>query len=125
MSFRAGIFLLALGVCAPWAMAQPTDAEKPKTVAKKKKVPLTKEQAAQRYKDGLAHEKAGSDKPALKAFLDAGEAGHGQAQKRLSEIYDRGNSATKRDYETSVIWYDKARAQGVQFPKPLTPIRGR
>ena len=138
--FRAGVLPLALGLCTPWALAQPQpnapaaaqqgkdsakksakDIEKAKELAAKQK----REQAARRYREGLAHEKAGSDKAALKAFLEAGEAGHGPAQKKLSEIYDRGNSAAKRDYETSLLWYDKARAQGVQFPKPMAPIRGR
>ncbi len=134
--FRAGVLLLALGVCTPWAMAQPKepaaaqqgkdaakaakDLDKGKDLAKQKR-----DQAARRYREGLAHEKAGSDRAALKAFLEAGEAGHGLAQKKLSEIYDRGNSATKRDYETSLLWYDKARAQGVPFPKTLAPIKGR
>jgi len=136
--FRAGVLPLALGLCAPWAMAQTKEPaatqqgkdsakKSAKDVAKAKELAAKKqrEQAERRYREGLAHEKAGSDKAALKAFLEAGEAGYGPAQKKLSEIYDRGNSATKRDYETSVIWYDRARAQGVQFPKPLAPIRGR
>jgi len=97
------------------------DVDKAKELAAKKQ----REHAARRYQEGLAHEKAGSDRAALKAFLEAGEAGNGLAQKKLSEIYDRGNSAAKRDYETSLLWYDKARAQGVQFPKPMAPIRGR
>ena len=114
---------------APAAAQQSKDSAKKsaKEIARAKELAAKKkrEQAERRYREGLAHEKAGSDKAALKAFLEAGEAGHGQAQKKLSEIYDRGNSATKRDYETSVIWYDRARAQGVRFPKPLAPIRGR
>ena len=135
---RSGVLLLVFGLCTPWAVAQPTapaatqqekdaakksarELERAKALEKKKQ----REQAERRYREGLAHEKAGSDRAALKAFLEAGEGGHGLAQKKLSEIYDRGNSATKRDYETSVIWYDRARAQGVQFPKPLAPIRGR
>ena len=138
VSIRSGVLILVLGLCTPWAMAQqtaPAAAQQSKDSAKKsaKEIARAKElaakkkreQAERRYREGLAHEKAGSDKAALKAFLEAGEAGHGKAQKKLSEIYDRGNSATKRDYETSVIWYDRARAQGVQFPKPLAPIRGR
>jgi len=135
--FRAGLLPLALGLCTPWAMAQqkvPAAAQQGKDSAKKSAKDIDnakalakqkRDQAVRRYREGLVHEKAGSDKPALKAFLEAGEAGYGPAQKKLSEIYDRGNSATKRDYETSLLWYDKARAQGVQFPKPLAPIRGR
>lgn len=137
--FRAGVLPLALGLCTPWVLAQPQpkapaaaqqgkdsarktakDVDKARDPAKQKR-----DRAARRYQDGLAHEKAGRDRAALKAFLEAGEAGHGKAQKKLSEIYDRGNSAAKRDYETSLLWYDKARAQGVQFPKPMAPIKGR
>lgn len=82
--------------------------------------PLGKDEAERRYRAGLAMERAGDDRGALQAFLDAGESGHGQAQKRLGEIYDRGNSAVARDYETALRWYQKAREQGVAVPKPET-----
>jgi TPR repeat protein len=137
--FRAGILLLAFGLAAPWAIGQPkTDAAVPqKKAAEKKsakdpskatgvaKQPLSKGQAARRYREGLDHQKARKDRAALNAFQEAAEAGNGLAQKRLAEIYDRGNSATKRDYETALHWYEKARAQGIELQKPQAPIKGR
>ncbi|MCX7962477.1 MAG: hypothetical protein N2653_13040 [Burkholderiales bacterium] len=84
------------------------------------KVPLGREEAERRYRAGLALERAGDEQGALKAFLEAGEAGYGPAQKKLGEIYDRGNSAVARDYETALRWYQKAREQGVSVPRPET-----
>ena len=61
----------------------------------------------------------------MAAFLAAGDAGHGPAQKRLGDLYNTGNAVLKRDYETALRWYQKAREQGVEIPKPLThaPVR--
>ncbi len=87
--------------------------------AKPAPVPPGQEQAARRYKEGLAMERRGDQKGALAAFLEAGEVGYGLAQRRLGEIYDKGNSATPRDYQTSLKWYQKAREQGVEIPKPI------
>lgn len=84
------------------------------------RAPLGKEEAERRYRAGLAMERAGDDRGALQAFLEAGESGHGPAQKKLGEIYDRGNAAVARDYETALRWYQKAREQGVAVPKPET-----
>lgn len=74
--------------------------------------------AARRYWEGLARERRGDTEGAFKAFLDAGEAGHGLAQRRLGQIYDSGNDSVKRDYETALKWYQRAREQGVSIPKP-------
>jgi TPR repeat protein len=93
---------------------------KPATVAPKPPpVPLGQEQAARRYQDGLALERKGDDQGAFKAFLESGEAGYGPAQRRLGQIYDKGNSAVQRDYQASLRWYQKAREQGVEIEKPL------
>lgn len=80
---------------------------------------LTPEQADARYREGQALERQGDDRAALQAFLAAGEAGHGQAQKRLGEIYDKGNGAVARDYQSALRWYQRAREQGVALPKPI------
>ena len=77
------------------------------------------EEAARRYREGEALERKGDDAGALKAYLDAGEAGHGLAQRRLGQIYDKGNTAVQRDYQASLKWYQKAREQGVEIDKPL------
>jgi FimV-like protein len=80
---------------------------------------LGKEEAAKRYREGLALERRGDHAGAFKAFLEAGEAGNGLAQRRLGEIYDTGSPAAKHDYQASLKWYQKAREQGIEIPKPI------
>ena len=80
---------------------------------------LGQEEAARRYREGLALERKGDHAGAFKAFLEAGEAGNGLAQRRLGEIYDTGSPAVKHDYQASLKWYQKAREQGVEIPKPI------
>lgn len=92
-------------------------AKQPRKKAKKPK--LSPEAAEKRYQSARELEKKGDEKGALAAYLQAGNSGHGLAQKRLGEIYERGNSATKRDYDTALRWYEKARAQGIEIPKPM------
>jgi pilus assembly protein FimV len=72
-----------------------------------------------RYREGLALESKGDDKAALQAFLDAGESGYGPAQRKLGEIYDKGNAAAPRDYENALKWYQRAREQGIEIPRPF------
>jgi len=72
-----------------------------------------------RYREGLALESRGDDKSALQAFLEAGESGYGPAQRKLGEIYDKGNSAAPRDYENALKWYQRAREQGIEIPRPF------
>jgi FimV-like protein len=81
---------------------------------------LTPVQAAQRFEEGSKLERNGDFQAAMTAYLAAGEAGNGLAQKRLGDIYNTGNSIVRRDYETALKWYQKARAQGVEIPKPIT-----
>jgi TPR repeat protein len=77
------------------------------------------EEAARRYQDGLAMERKGDHKGALAAFLAAGEAGYGPALRKLGQIYDKGTPAASRDYQTALMWYQKAREQGVEMAKPI------
>jgi TPR repeat protein len=86
---------------------------------------LTRSEALERHRDGLAAERAGDDQRALMAFHEAAEAGHGPALVKLGEIYDRGNSVVERDYVTALSWYQRAREQGVAVPKPHTFPAGR
>ncbi len=72
-----------------------------------------------RYREGLALEQKGDDRSALQAFLEAGENGYGPAQRKLGEIYDKGNSAVTRDYESALKWYQRAREQGIEIPRPF------
>lgn len=80
------------------------------------------EVAMRRYQEGLDLERKGNDHGALKAFLESGEAGYGLAQRKLGQIYDRGNSAVGRDLQASILWYQKARAQGVEIDKPVPHV---
>lgn len=108
---------------APAAPKEPAVSPKPRPEPVPKPraaAPLTPEQAAERYQQGLAAERSGDLRAAMAAFLAAGESGNGQAQKRLGEIYNTGNAVVQRDYETALIWYQKARAQGVEIPRPMS-----
>jgi len=71
------------------------------------------------YAEGLELRSAGDDRGAFEAFLAAAERGHARAQHRLGEIYDKGNSAVRRDFVESIRWYQKAREQGEQIAMPL------
>ena len=84
--------------------------------------PAGQEEAAKRYQEGVALERKGDHQAALKAFLAAGEAGYGPAQRHLGEIYDKGSPATPRDYQLSLKWYQKAREQGVEIPKQVQRV---
>ena len=96
------------------ASIKPAPAVKPPSA-----VPPATEGAAKRYRDGVALERRGDHKGALTAYLEAGEAGNGLAQRRLGQIYDNGSPAVRRDYETALKWYQKAREQGIEIEKPL------
>ena len=63
-------------------------------------------------------EQLGDERAALRAFIEAAEAGHGPAQLKLGELYDRGNSVLERDYAISLGWYQKARENGMPVPRP-------
>jgi len=93
------------------AVVAPAEPKPPGTLGRAEQI--------RRFREGLALERRGDDKDALQAFLEAGESGYGMAQKKLGEIYDKGNSAVQRDYETALKWYQRAREQGVEIPKPF------
>jgi TPR repeat protein len=63
--------------------------------------------------------------PAARYRKEAAQAGHGRAQMRLAKIYDRGNASVRRDYAKALRWYEKARAQGLQVPRPHPYVSGR
>lgn len=106
------------------ARSQDSDATKApaksRTGNAKKKLTLDRKAAENQYQQAKAMEGRGDERGAFKAYLAAGESGHGLAQKRLGEIYEKGNSATRRDYDTALRWYERARAQGIEIPKPIT-----
>ena len=82
----------------------------------------TPESAARIYEEGLMLEKRGDEMGAFQSFLAAGEAGHGLAQKKLGEIYDERHGPVERDYQASLKWFEKARAQGVPIPSPQVRV---
>jgi FimV-like protein len=105
---------------APAQPAKPGIAtERPPKPAKG--VPLTAPQAEARFQQGLVQERQGDLRGAFAAYLEAGQSGNGGAQKKLGDFYNAGNAVVQRDYETALKWYQKARDQGVEIPKPLTP----
>mgnify|MGYP001492485418 CR=1 FL=1 len=114
-----GAILLGAGIAlgAVSAHGQPKKDEKKQVVSR--------DLATGKYQEGLNHERGGRDAEAFEAFLQAGEAGHGAAQHKLATIYDRGNRVINRDYQSAIRWYERARVQGVELPKPLPPIKGR
>jgi pilus assembly protein FimV len=73
--------------------------------------------AARRFGIAQSLERKGDHAGALAAYLESGEAGYGPAQVRLGQIYDSGSPATRRDYATSIKWYERARQQGMELPK--------
>ena len=115
----------ALAAPSPPGKEAPEPKPRPEPAARPSASALTPAQAAERHQQGLEAERNGDLKGAMAAFLAAGDAGHGPAQKRLGDLYNTGNAVVKRDYETALRWYQKAREQGVEIPKPLThaPVR--
>lgn len=107
---------------APAAQVAIARPEVPAAAAAPAVPPKGQEQAMRRYQEGLALERKGDEQGALAAFLEAGEGGYGLAQRKLGQIYDKGNSAAKRDLQASILWYQKARAQGVPVDKPVQRV---
>ena len=91
----------------------------PEAAPKRPAGSLARSEQIRRYREGLALERRADDKAALQAFLDAAESGYGPAQRKLGQIYDKGNSAVERDYAAALKWYQRARDQGMEIPKPF------
>lgn len=72
-----------------------------------------------RYQDGLAAEKSGDMKGAIKAYIEAARLGHPLADLRLGELYDKDTSRTlPRDLQESITHYQKAREFGIEIKGP-------
>lgn len=104
----------------PASATPPAVAAPAPVVPRAPKALLGREEAERRYQAGLAADRRGDEVAAFNAYLAAGESGHGLAQKKLGEIYDRGTAAVQRDYATALQWYQKAREQGVAVPRAET-----
>lgn len=133
---RRALLLLVLALpCFVFAQSTPVTKTKPgqaeKKAAAKKAQPvkpeppwLTPQQATQRYQEGANAEREGYQRRAFVAYLEAAENGHGHAQKKMGDIYSRNGPVVRRDYQTALQWYEKARAQGVPIPKPPAFTKG-
>lgn len=67
------------------------------------------------YQRGLEQESSGNITGAMESFFSSANAGFGPAMKKLSEIYNEGNSLIPRDYATAIKWHYKAEQAGVAF----------
>ena len=116
MALRTLLVVAMFGILAPTAgaLAQQREPNAPDRPT------LTSQQAMERFTQGGFLEHRKDMHGALVAYLEAGEAGYAPAQKKLGDLYSTGNSAVERDYETALKWYEKAREQGMDIPKPLT-----
>ena len=112
------------------AKAKPAQAAERKVGAKKaeraKPEPpwLSAQQATHRYQEAAKAERDGHPRHAFVAYLEAAENGHGEAQKKMGDLYSRNGPVVGRDYQTALQWYEKARAQGVPIPKPAVFTKG-
>lgn len=115
----APVALAASMTAAPVAYAQASDVnaeQEASTTVSAAKDPSV----LQRHLEALALQERGDERAAFCAFLEAGEAGYAPAQRRLAEIYSKGNSAVQRDFAASTRWYKMAREQGEAIPRPHT-----
>ena len=74
----------------------------------------------ERYVAGLAAEKSGDMKGAVKAYIEAARLGHPLADLRLGQLYDKDASKTlPRDLQESISHYQKAREFGIEIKGPV------
>jgi TPR repeat protein len=81
--------------------------------------PLSTDEAEAAYVWAAQLQRRGELEAAIRAYHQAAENGHAPAQKKLGDMYGTGNSIVERDYETSLRWYQRARDQGVETPRPF------
>lgn len=73
--------------------------------------------AEQHYRAALALEDSKQMYIAFVSYVEAAKLGHGLAQYRLGQLYDRDFSEfVAHDLQESAAWYSKARASEVQVP---------
>ena len=76
--------------------------------------------AEERYKAAVVMENRGDMQGALAAYLEAAELGHGLADVRLGQLYERDATRTVRhDLQQSILHYQEARKQGIPLQNPL------
>jgi Tfp pilus assembly protein FimV len=75
------------------------------------------------YKSAVVKEKQGDMQGALAAYLEAAELGHGLADVRLGQLYERDVTKTvPRDLQESIRHYEEARKQGISLKGPLDRV---
>jgi TPR repeat protein len=80
--------------------------------------------AEQHFRTGLTLEKSKNMPKAFVSYVEAAKLGHGLAQYRLGQLYDRDiTNSVDRDVQESVKWYQKARENQVNVPKPMSGDR--
>ena len=67
------------------------------------------------YQQGLQQEASGDMANAMKSFLASANAGFSPAMRKLSDIYNKGNSFIPRDYASAIKWHHDATEAGEIF----------
>ncbi len=89
------------------------DDPKPVVVAEAKPT----QSASSLLADARGLEAQGQMKAAVKLYKQSVAAGSGEAAKRLSNIYGKGEGGIARDYAESIKWTEEARKRGIDIPK--------
>jgi hypothetical protein len=98
---------------------------KPSPRAAKKepeKQALKKHQAANKYDEGQGLDRKGDARGAYLAYVEAGNATG--ARRKGWERSTRRAARSSVDYAMALRWYEKARAQGIEVPKPHAYTKG-
>jgi FimV-like protein len=75
------------------------------------------------YRAGVAAEKKGDMKTAMRSYLTAAHMGHGLADLRLGQLYDWDPSGkVPHDLQESIFFYREARKRGITIEGPI-PMR--
>jgi FimV-like protein len=89
-----------------------------KATADKEMARLVK--ADQAYRNGVAAEKKGDMKTAMRSYLTAAHMGHGLADLRLGQLYDWDPSGkVPHDLAESLAFYREARKRGITIEGPI------
>ena len=77
---------------------------------------------AEKFEEAVRAEARGQWQAAMRLYQDAAIEGYGPAQRRLGAIYQSGNAVVQRDYESALLWYERARASGEKITEPRRSI---
>ena len=85
------------------------------TSTRHESAPRTAIDAHALYQQGLQQESSGDMAHAMKSFLASANAGYSPAMRKLSDIYNKGNSLIPRDYASAIRWHHDATEAGEIF----------